>query len=137
MTTSWQVWDNGTVERFKPTIITGLEHTLRFSKWPLTMTGIWNMVFDISGRSLDDDIKLGDRGGSFLLGVNMVYDQKISIRLGRNVIGVITAGMGLSWKHISLDYAFLNEPSDSGLGSTHLVSLSVDSDWVKKQIEKL
>ena len=95
------------------------------------------MVFDISGRSLDDDIKLGDRGGSFLLGVNMVYDQKISIRLGRNVIGVITAGMGLSWKHISLDYAFLNEPSDSGLGSTHLVSLSVDSDWVKKQIEKL
>ena len=44
-------------------------------------------------------------------------------------------GVGLSWKDISLDYAFLNEAQNSGLGSTHLISLSINSDLILEYID--
>lgn len=137
VTTSWQVWDNGTVERFKPTIITGIAHTYRSAQWPIAITGMGNIMMNTSGRSLEDDFSVGKNGGQLLLGINVVYNHQIAVRLGRNAIGSTTAGMGLSWENMSLDYAYLNAPSGSGLGSTHMVSLSVNSDWVRKQIEKL
>ena len=137
VTTSWQVWDNGTVERFKPTIISGIAQTYRLSQWPLSITAMGNMIINLNGRSLDDDLNFGDNGGQLLFGLNVVYNHKIVIRLGRNRVGSMTAGMGLSWENMSLDYAFLNAPTGSGLGSTHLVSISVNSDWVRKQIENL
>ena len=137
VTTSWQVWDNGTVERFKPTIITGIAHTYQSAQWPIAITGMGNIMMNTSGRSLEDDFNVGKNGGQLLLGINVVYSHQIAVRLGRNAIGSTTAGMGLSWENLSLDYAYLNAPSGSGLGSTHMVSLSVNSDWVRKQIEKL
>ena len=137
VTTSWQVWDNGTVERFKPTIITGIAHTYRLAQWPIAITGMGNIMMNTSGRSLEDDFNVGKNGGQLLLGINVVYSHQIAVRLGRNAIGSTTAGMGLSWENMSLDYAYLNAPSGSGLGPTHMVSLSVNSDWVRKQIEKL
>jgi hypothetical protein len=137
VTTSWQVWDNGTVERFKPTLITGLSHNYKFTNTPLSVTGMGNIEWDAAGKSLDDDFNLGKHGGRFLLGLHVLYDYKIAVRLGRNGIGSTTAGIGLSWENMSLDYAFLNEPSGSGLGVSHMVSLAVNSDWVKNYIEKL
>ncbi len=137
VTTSWQVWDNGTVERFKPTIITGISHSYQLSEWPLSVTGMANVVLDLSGRSIDEDFNIGKNGGQMLMGINVVYHHKVALRLGRNAIGSTTAGIGLSWADMSLDYAFLNAPSGSGLGSTHLVSIAVNSDWLKTQIEKL
>ena len=137
VSTSWQVWDNGTVERFKPTVITGISHTFRFENAPLSITGMGNIVWDAAGKSLDDDFNLGDHGGRVLLGFNVVYQQKVAVRLGRNGVGTATAGIGLSWANMSLDYALINEPSGSGLGVTHLVSLAVSSDWVRRYIEKL
>jgi len=61
----------------------------------------------------------------------------VSIRLGRNNIGANTAGVGLSWKNISLDYAFLNEPAESGLGATHLISLSANAEWIFSYLKNI
>ena len=137
VTTSWQVWDSGTVERFKPTVITGISHTYRLTQIPLSFTGMGNIELDASGQTLDDDFKVGKYGGTTRAGLNIVYDYKISIRLGKNTVGSITAGIGLSWENLSLDYAFINEPSGSHLGATHLVSLALNSDWIRRYIEKL
>jgi hypothetical protein len=137
ITTSWQVWENGTVERFKPTAIAGLSQKYRFENMPLTVSGMVNVYLDGNGKSLDDDIHLGDNGANYLLGFNGVYDNKIALRLGRNAIGSTTGGIGLSWDNLSLDYAFLNEPSGSGLGASHMVSLAVNSNWIRQYVEKL
>ncbi len=137
ITTSWQVWENGTIERFKPTAIAGLSHKYRFENMPLTVSGMVNVYLDGNGKSLDDDIHLGDQGANYLLGFNGVYDNKIALRLGRNAIGSTTGGIGLSWENLSLDYAFLNEPFGSGLGASHMVSLAVNSDWIRQYVEKL
>ncbi|HCI16755.1 MAG TPA: hypothetical protein DE027_08000 [Candidatus Marinimicrobia bacterium] len=137
ITTSWQVWENGTIERFKPTVIAGLSQKYRFENMPLTVSGMVNVYLDGNGKSLDDDIHLGDNGANYLLGFNGVYDNKIALRLGRNAIGSTTGGIGLSWDNLSLDYAFLNEPSGSGLGASHMVSLAVNSNWIRQYVEKL
>jgi len=137
ITTSWQVWENGTIERFKPTAIAGLSHKYRFENMPLTVSGMVNVYLDGNGKSLDDDIHLGDNGANYLLGFNGVYDNKIALRLGRNAIGSTTGGIGLSWDNLSLDYAFLNEPSGSGLGVSHMVSLAVNSKWIRQYVDKL
>ena len=137
ITTSWQVWENGTVERFKPTAIGGLSHTHRFEDLPLTISGMMNIVWESGGKSIDDDINLDNHGANYRLGLNGVYDNKIALRLGRNAIGSTTGGIGLSWENLSLDYAFLNEPSGSGLGVSHMVSLAVNSKWIRQYVEKL
>ena len=137
MTTSWQVWDNGTVERFKPTIITGVAHSITSTKAKLSFTGMANIVWDVGGKTINDDFRIGDRGGRIITGINTIYNNQLALRLGRNRLGSVTAGVGLSWGNMSLDYAFLNEPFGSGLGTSHLISISVNSDWVKGYIEKL
>ena len=58
------------------------------------------------------------------------------MRFGRNKIKSLTMGIGFSWRDISLDYAFLNEPRSSGLGATHLISLSIDSDLIIEYLDK-
>ena len=103
----------------------------------LSFTGMTNIVWDIGGKTLDDDFSIGDYGGRIVFGLNIFYNNQLALRLGRNSLGSVTAGVGLSWGNMSLDYAFLNEPSGSGLGTSHLISISVSSDWVKGYIEKL
>ncbi len=137
ITTSWQVWENGTVERFKPSVMTGISHSHQFSNFPVSISGMVNIVSDGGGKSIDDDINLGNHGANIRFGFNGVYDNKIALRLGRNTIGSTTGGIGLSWDNLSLDYAFLNEPTGSGLGVSHMVSLSINYGWIRGMIDRL
>ena len=72
-----------------------------------------------------------------MLGLNIKYNERIALRLGKNQINVTTFGVGLSWSDISIDYAFIGEPINSDLGSTHLISLSMNSDLILKYIDRL
>ena len=137
ITTSWQVWENGTVERFKPSVMTGISHSHQFSNFPVSISGMVNIVSDGGGKSINDDINLGNHGANIRFGFNGVYDNKIALRLGRNTIGSTTGGIGLSWDNLSLDYAFLNEPTGSGLGVSHMVSLSINYGWIRGMIDRL
>ena len=137
ISTSWLVWDSGTVERFKPTLISGISHTFNLKSLPLTLNAMGDFMWDLSGKSFDDDLKFGNYGAKLLLGFNIIYNQMVSIRLGRNNIEANTAGVGLSWKNISLDYAFLNEPAESGLGATHLISLSANAEWIFSYLKNI
>ena len=137
ITTSWQVWENGTVERFKPSVMTGISHSHQFSNFPVSISGMVNIVSDGGGKSIDDDINLGNHGANIRFGFNGVYDNKIALRLGRNTIRSTTGGIGLSWDNLSLDYAFLNEPTGSGLGVSHMVSLSINYGWIRGMIDRL
>ena len=96
-----------------------------------------NVVWEVAGKTLNNDLNFSEYGGQLLIGVNIVYNNKVALRLGRNKVGSTTAGIGLSWKNMSLDYAFLNEPAGSGLGVSHLVSITVNSEWISAYIEKL
>ena len=135
-TTSWQVWNNGTIERFKPTIVTGFSHNYFFEKMKINAKGNADFVWDTNGINKSSS-SINKNNTYALLGLSIIYDNIVAIRFGRNKIKSTTMGVGLSWKDISLDYAFLNEPQNSGLGSTHLISLSINSDLILEYIDKL
>jgi hypothetical protein len=137
ISTSWLIWDNGTVERAAPAMLAGLSQRYSFSGLPITVTGYTSVEVETEDAALSDDFTIGGKGGNFHLGINVVYDYKVALRLGRNGVGSRTAGMGLSWEHFSLDYAFQAEPQGSGLGTSHYLSFSFDPEWLKKMVTEL
>jgi len=137
ISTSWLIWNNGTVERAAPAMLAGLSQRYSFSGFPLIITGFASVEMETEDAAPITDVTLGGRGGNFHLGVNVVYDYKVALRLGRNGVGSRTAGVGLSWEHFSLDYAFQAEPQGSGLGTSHFLSLSFNPEWLKKIISEL
>ena len=48
ISTSWLVWNSGTIERFKPTIISGISHTYNLKSLPLTLNAMGNFIWDLS-----------------------------------------------------------------------------------------
>jgi len=134
-TTSWHVWDSGNIERSKPLIVFGLSHSIDFDKYPLIIKGLADISFNANGKAINDDFNFGKLGGNINTGVNIIYDYKLALRVGRNIFGSISAGIGLSWDSISLDYALIPEPNQSNFGSTSMISLTVDTDWLQKLVK--
>lgn len=137
ITTSWLVWENGTVERSKPEIHVGFSQIHRLENIPLSFTGIMGIDINSNGRNLNEDFHFQNYGGNVRIGLNIVYAYKVAIRIGRNGVGATTAGLGLSWDTVSLDYAFQTESSGSALGGSHYISISVDPNWVRKWAKKI
>ena len=136
ISTSWQVWNNGTVERFKPILISGFSHQHDFENQNLKVIGSADFKWDTNG-SKNIFKTFGSNNTYLMLGLNIKYKERIALRVGQNQINVTTLGLGLSWSNISLDYAFIGEPINSGLGSTHLISFSLDSNLILRYIDKL
>ena len=136
ITTSWQVWNNGTVERFKPILILGFSHQHYFENQKIKLIGSADFKWDTNGsRNLLETFNTTNTHS--MLGLNIKYNERIALRLGKNQINATTFGVGLSWSDISIDYAFIGEPINSDLGSTHLISLSMNSDLILKYIDRL
>jgi len=136
ITTSWQVWNNGTIERFKPVFIAGISHQHSLNDLRLKLIGSIDLKWDTNGSKAI--LKTFDTNNTFLmLGMNIKYNDRIALRFGQNQIKSTTIGIGLNWSNISLDYAFINQPINSGLGSTHLISLNFDSKLILDYIDRL
>ena len=65
------------------------------------------------------------------LGMEMIYKRRLMVRMGRNYLGHATGGLGMSWKIISIDYAFQNSNTGTGMGNHHLVSVNILLDWLR------
>ncbi len=122
-TTSWFIWDNGTVERTMPSITLGVTQLLQLSKLPLG--------FRLNGGVVKS---LGYKGVLYNLGVELNYQSNLQIRLGRNSNGFLSTGIGLIWKNFSIDYAYRPSPSNTGFGSSQLISFRLDPIWFKNKI---
>ena len=128
------MWSNGTVERFKPIITSGVVHNHNFKGTKLSVSGAVNLI---SNFNTNQSLSIDENDQKAIYGVNIKYDNILAVRFGRNKVKSKTFGVGLSWSNISLDYAFLNEPLNSGLGSSHLISIVIDPNLIFKFIEKI
>ena len=108
-----------------------------FKKYPIVLNGMTDFVINFNGRSLDQDFSFGKNSGYIKYGLNLIYDYKIALRLGKNNQDSFSIGIGLSWDNISLDYAMINEPSQTNFGTSNIVSLVLDVNWLQKTILNL
>ncbi|MEE8335952.1 MAG: hypothetical protein V3S48_05900 [Candidatus Neomarinimicrobiota bacterium] len=137
ITTSWLIWDNGTIEREKPEVYAGLSQIVNLKSIPVSIKYLGSFEINPFGLHPDEDFDLVEMGITLRLGLNISYKDKIALRLGRNRQGSATGGLGLIWDNYGLDYAFQSEPSGSGLGGSHYISFAVSPDWLKKLIDSL
>lgn len=130
-TSSWLVWDNGTVERSRPKIIAGFSQTLELSRLPLTMTFLSDIIARPLERSLSDDWQIAETGVNYRLGFEAFYNNLLLFQLGRNQTGFYSTGLGVRWKEIGFQYAFQANP-DLSLGQSHFLSILIDPELVWK-----
>jgi hypothetical protein len=122
-TTSWFIWDNGTVERTMPNISIGMTQLLKLSTIPLD--------FRFNGGAIKT---LAYKGVRYNLGLELNYKSNFQIRLGSNNNGFLSTGIGLIWTNFSIDSIYRPSPSYTGFGSSQLISFRLDPIWFKNKI---
>jgi hypothetical protein len=135
VTTSWLVWENGTVERAAPVLLLGLNQQAPVFVLPLKVAVSADLVVNGNGRSLTDDYRLGGFGGAARYGLELTHKNRLRFRLGRNEIRSLVAGLGLDWQVLVIDYAYQSPPPASGLGNSHLISIAVDPQWLSDLLQ--
>ena len=93
-----------------------------------------DVIFVIQHQALDDDFNIGSNGGNFRIGTEISYNKKVNIRFGRSKYGFYATGLGLSWTNFELNYAYQLNSKAVDLGTNHVLSFTINSQWV---IEKL
>ena len=77
---------------------------------------------------------LGYKGVLYNIGIELSYKSNLQIRLGRNINGFLSTGIGLIWTNYSIDYAYRPSPSNTGFGPSQLISFRLDPIWFKNKI---
>ncbi len=136
VTTSWLVWENGSIERFSPELLAGISQKVGFAKIPLSFTLMADAALDPFNRGLDDDFQLGEMGGRYRGGLEIQY-KTFALRFGRGLNALTSAGLGLDWGHMAIHYAFTTVVNSTFLGDSHLLSFRLDPKWLAKQMGKI
>lgn len=141
ITTSWVVWDSGTLERISPEIRVGDAHFIELEKLPLKVTAMATLVLSLGGKTRKDDFSVGSIGSQFRAGVEFIYRDNLHIRFGRNPLSGFSSGLGFGFDFGEVDYAFVPSPLGTVLGNSHYVSLNLKlealhslREWFNKQV---
>ncbi len=129
--TSWLVWDSGAVERTAPGLSTGISNSWSFQRIPLTVFIGTNLSVYRAGAP-DYGRKIGSEIAVISTGIELIYEDKFSLRFGLDETGNIRSGLGVDWPGYGFDYAFRFEPSGSGFGPSHFLTCSLDPTVLRK-----
>ena len=132
ITTSWIVWDSGTIERIFPEMRVGGSNILELKKHSIEINSMISSIIKFSGREIINDLNIGDFGFEHRFGIELIYKKNLKIRFGRNPINGKSIGIGTKIKLVELDYAYLPSPSGTILGNSHYISLNIGLDDLVK-----
>ncbi|MFQ6676718.1 MAG: hypothetical protein ACE5D0_00210 [Fidelibacterota bacterium] len=135
-TTSWLVWENGTIERFSPEFYAGISQEIGFEQFPLTINLMADAALNPFSHGLEDDFQFGETGGRYRGGLGIRY-KKFTLRFGRGLNALTSAGLGLDWGQAAIHYAFTTGANSTFLGDSHLLSFSLEPKWLAGQLGKI
>ena len=137
VTTSWIVWDSGTIERIAPEVRIGDAHNLSLENLSLQINAMATAVLSLGGKTRNDDFAIGSIGTRLRAGAEVVYKKNLRIRVGRNPLSGYSAGLGFGFDFGEIDYAFVPSPLGTVLGSSHYVSLNLKFEALHSLRSKL
>ena len=130
------VWDSGYTELTKPSIFIGISQTLNLSKIPIDLAFVSDLNLNVSDRSLSDDYHIGSIGGNWRVGAEISYNKMVNVRLGRNLYGFYSTGLGVSWTNLELNYAYQLNSKSVDLGTNHVISFTLNPKWIINKLKK-
>ena len=128
------IWDNGSVELTPGSFSIGLHHLFPINKYDLEINPVCKANFVMMDRTIASELLFNNIPIELTGGIETIYRKKIFFRAGFFQTGALTAGLGMFWKDITVDYAFIADDSIAGLDDNHLITISVSSEWIKNRI---
>ncbi|MFQ6605873.1 MAG: hypothetical protein ACE5D8_10045 [Fidelibacterota bacterium] len=128
--TSWLIWENGTVERMLPTLILGLgmDHRLPMVAWPVK--GYVDILLDGNGEALANTwSRVNTRAG-----LELQPKASLRVRVGFSELGQLTGGLGIQKVQWTFDYAYRPAPASTILGPTHMLTFGLNLEWIMRFI---
>ncbi len=126
--TSWLVWENGTVERMLPKLVMGLglDCILPVADWPVK--GYFDLIGDGNGKYMDNNWGAVD----FRAGLELQPKDNFLLRIGYSELGQLTGGLGIQKTQWRFDYAYRPSPAATVLGPTHILTFGLNLDWIMR-----
>ncbi|MFQ5752609.1 MAG: PorV/PorQ family protein, partial [bacterium] len=119
VTSTLLAWDTGRKELITPSLKTGLTYPVALSFMGGQMQPALDFIVRFENRRQSAEANLGLSSFDINLGWEYQYLDVFAIRVGTSEVGQFTAGVGLHFPKLHIDYAFLGHEE---LGSTHRIS---------------
>ena len=120
ITTTILAWDTGTKELISPTLKAGVAYPFNFSFADMRLLIAADVDTRFENRRYASQAHIGPVSFDFRLGGELEVYNVIAVRLGRDDLGFMTAGAGLRFSRLDVDYSFMNHQD---LDTTHRISL--------------
>ena len=95
-----------------------------------------SIIFNISEKHLNSLYYNEKFSIDILFGLEAIYKQKLMLRLGQNSLYQLAGGVGINRKDLIIDYAFLPSSINGIFANHHLISLSINLDFLVARIKK-
>ena len=109
-------WDSGTMETIAPLIIGGI-----YCRLSTFIVGLE------SGSRIEKNTPL-----HYHIGIEYEEKEQLYFRIGTSHSSMITAGIGLKLSLLDFDYAYLQPAAETPFQETHVLSLGINLDDLKK-----
>ncbi len=119
VTSTMLAWDTGRRELITPSLRTGFTYPLTLSFLGGQIQPAMDFIFRFENRRQSATANLGLVSFDVNMGWEYQYHNVFAIRLGGSEVGQFTAGAGLHFPKLHIDYAFLGHED---LGDTHRIS---------------
>jgi hypothetical protein len=119
ITSTMVAWDTGRRELIIPALRTGFAYPIQVDFAGGRITPAFDIVARFEDRQQSSFAALGFSSVDFNFGWEYQYGDLIAFRLGSAEVGQFTAGLGLHFPKLHVDYAFLEHEA---LGNTHRIS---------------
>ena len=96
-----------------------------------------SIIFSISERHLNSLYYNEKFSIDILFGLEAIYKQKLMLRLGQNSLYQLAGGVGINWKNLIIDYAFLPSSINGIFANHHLISLSINLDYLLQELKNI
>ncbi|MFQ5865411.1 MAG: PorV/PorQ family protein [bacterium] len=119
VTSTMIAWDTGRRELITPSLRTGLTYPFTLSFMGGHIQPAMDFIFRFENRRQSAKANLGFTSFDVNLGWEYQYQNVFAIRIGGSDVKQFTAGVGLRFPKLHIDYAFLGHKD---LGGTHRIS---------------
>jgi hypothetical protein len=132
ITTTLLSYSTGTKELVQPTLKLGGAYTIAVADsgyYRVLPTMDADLRFDSRGSAAE--VHAGFLSADLHVGAEFQIGSKVALRAGFDETKHWSAGAGLAFGRLHIDYAFLSAPGDDQLGNTHRVSLTFSFEQPK------
>jgi hypothetical protein len=135
LTTTFLFWNDGEKEVIKPSLAFGTSYNYYLGFINLELVPMLELAINFDGEQNQRDINIQNVNVRFKSGLEMVYNELLALRAGRDELGSIHIGCGIKTYYGNLDYGFAMGNAYNELGNSHQVALTLNVDAVKNLIK--